>query len=96
MLAVSGCTTTAVQPYRPAGESAQWQIVGTYHEVTDRATLTIDGAPVIDGTLSHWDGSGTLSGTHQGRPVTMSCAGDYHPKTCTVTVAGELAATLKL
>ena len=96
-LALAACASAPVSTYRPPMTRDAWAISGAY--TLGAVSVTINGTQVISGAVNPITGSGTLSGTYDGRPITASCSmqGVWDPtETCQVFVAGELADTLEL
>lgn len=95
MLALAGCATTApVQMYRAQGQADAWHISGTLDEVTEELNIMINGQTALTGKLSIWNGTGSVSGLYQGRPITTTCRPANNRRECQVIIGAELAATL--
>lgn len=95
---ITGCATyTATQPYRDT-TGDKYQITGRVEEVTYKTEIEINGETVISGNLSQWDGSGSLNGEYQGKPVNANCAqqvkGAGTQLVCQVFISGDHAANL--
>ncbi len=97
----AGCVTTApVNSYRPRGSNdAAWMVGGSFNELSGKVIVTINGAEVISGRVSLWDGSGQFFGQYQSHQVAARChkvekflADPYEQ--CAVLVDGERASVL--
>lgn len=94
-LLLAGCATTApVQTYRAAGQIDAWHVSGRLDELSESLTIIINGQDAVSGKLSLWDGSGTVSGAYQGKPVSATCNAVRNGRQCRVLIGSELAATL--
>lgn len=95
---VTACATyTSTQPYR-SESGDKYQITGRVEELSYKTQIEINGETVIDGQLSAWDGSGSLSGNYQGEPVMLNCVstvkGAGRELFCQVFISGDHAANL--
>lgn len=92
---LAGCAQTAtMQTYRAPGQVEAWHISGRLDEVSQRLTITVNGQDAVSGKLSIWDGSGTVSGAYQGKPISATCNAVRGRQQCLVAVGAEIAATL--
>lgn len=95
---VAGCAASAPALHTRAADGAALSITGSYSELNGRLLVAVNGAPAIDGRLSLWDGSGTLAGQYDGRPVVASCAqvrrGLAQRLECAVTIEAAPAGSL--
>lgn len=86
--------------YKPPGADRAWEISGKYKDHTHELTITINDAPVIKGTVDHRRGADTLTGSYEGRAISVTCASVANyavpQERCTVLVDGEQAAVLTL
>ncbi len=103
VVAVSGLPACAPMPkelYTPPGADRAWEISGQYKDHTNELTITINGASVIKGTVDHRRGQNTLTGSYDGRPISVTCTSEANyllpQDRCTVLVDGEQAAVLTL
>lgn len=94
---LAGCATqSTTQTYRPPEGGDQWLVTGELNEATGMLLVKVNGATAIKGRLSVWDGSGSVAGEYQGRPMQARC----NPNTwqtkvnCLVFVGSELAGEL--
>jgi hypothetical protein len=90
-----GCAASATHTYRPAAPAAEWQIEGT-QSTFGKVLISINGTPVIQGSMSVWSGDGRFSGTYQNLPVAAVCdkGSGYVRTRCVLTINSEKIATL--
>ena len=98
--ALLACAPMPKALYTPPGVDRPWEISGQYKDHTNELTITINGAPVIKGTLDHRRGQNTLTGSYDGRAISVTCVPepDYlrDQERCTVLVDDAQAAVLTL
>ena len=93
----AGCAASANRDWEPAkaGESA-WRFEGQ-EGAFGKMTISINGQPVLVGSVSVWSGSGELSGTYNGHTVVATCDKPKNSEArtvCEVKVDGDKATTL--
>jgi len=103
VLAVSvllACAPVPKERYTPPGADRPWEISGNHKDHTNELTITINGDPVIKGTVDHRRGEDALTGSYEGRAISVTCTSvDNYAvpqERCTVLVDGEQAAVLTL
>lgn len=98
LLLASGCAsfvaTAPVQAYRAQGQADVWHVSGKLDTLQELLTITVNGQDAISGNLSVLDGSGTVSGMYQGKPMSATCAAMMYQRRCMVLIGSEVAATL--
>lgn len=92
---LAGCASTApMQTYRAVGQVDAWHIGGRIDGGTQLLTVTVNGQDAISGKLSLWNGTGTVSGVYEGKPMSSTCSEVRDRRQCLVVVGSEVAATL--
>ena len=96
-MAAAGCAANAQRDYLPPKAGAgTWRFEG--HEGQfGKLTISINGTPVLVGSVSVWSGAGEIAGTYEGHTVAATCAKPRNSDVrtqCDVTVDGEKATSL--
>jgi len=98
VLMLGGCASfvasAPVQTYRAQGQAEAWHISGKLDGLKEFLTITVNGQDAISGQLSMWDGSGTVAGVYQGKPMSATCSTVRYQRRCQVLVGSEVAANL--
>jgi hypothetical protein len=94
---LAACAASAQRDYDPVKPgSGTWRFEG-HQTPFGKVTISINGQPVLAGSVSILSGEGSLAGTYDGHTVAAECSkprGSEARTQCAITVDGEKATSL--